>query len=188
MNKDSDVVKNMKKPSQTHRGVSVVHKVGFQPAKQVYRKVSKKNNVNTSGNKKKYVEPTIEVSKSNPFDVLNLVENVVDLGTNGRTSNLASKKVNSSGSSFWNVDSNSISDHDSEDEVASVDNDMAKFFASKNVGYGTNSLLEQWKEFYGNGEHDYDPDDDMYEGHDIPDKIQDICDNLDIKVRGHKKK
>ncbi|GKD25546.1 hypothetical protein Tco_1231760 [Tanacetum coccineum] len=202
MNKDSDVVKNMKKPSRTHRGVSVGHKVGFQPAKQVYRKVSKKNNVSTSGNKKKDVEPTIEVSKSNPFDVLNSVENDVDLGTNGRTSNLASKIANSSGSSFWNVDSSSINDegkpltmidssgdHDSEDEVASVDNDMAKFLASKDVGYGTNSLLEQWKEFYGNGEYDYDPyDDDMYEGQDIPDKIQDICDNLDIKVRGRKKK
>ncbi|GJT50362.1 hypothetical protein Tco_0976519 [Tanacetum coccineum] len=30
----------------------------------------------------------------------------------------------------------SLSDHDSDDEVASVDNDMAKFFASKDVGYG----------------------------------------------------
>nr|GEX57663.1 hypothetical protein [Tanacetum cinerariifolium] len=57
-----------------------------------------------------------------------------------------------------------LSDHDSEDEIASVDNDMAKFLASKNVGYGTNSLLEQWKKSYGDGEYDYDPyDDDMYE-------------------------
>ncbi|GJS48007.1 copia protein [Tanacetum coccineum] len=31
-------------------------------------------------------------------------------------------------------------------------------------------------------------DDDIYEGQDIPDKIQDICDNLDIKVRGRKKR
>ncbi|GJU86281.1 stigma-specific STIG1 family protein [Tanacetum coccineum] len=209
MNKDSNVVKNMKKPSQTHRGVPIGHKVGFQPAKQVYRQVSKKNNVSTSGNKKKDVEPIIEVSKSNPFDVLNSVENDVDLGTNGGTSYMASKEVNSSGSSFCNVDSSSISttpivdkidkmerliidgmttlvddedkpltrvdsssDHDSEDEVASVDNDMAKFLASKDVGYGTNSLLEQWKESYRNGEYDYDPyDDDMYEGQDIPNKI-----------------
>ncbi|GKB89677.1 ribonuclease H-like domain-containing protein [Tanacetum coccineum] len=38
---------------------------------------------------------------------------------------------------------------------------------------------------YENGDYDEDPyDDDMYEGHDIPDKIQDICDNLDIRVRG----
>nr|GEZ07938.1 hypothetical protein [Tanacetum cinerariifolium] len=33
-------------------------------------------------------------------------------------------------------------DYDSEDEVASVDNEMASFFAREN-GYGTNSLLEQ---------------------------------------------
>ncbi|GKD34912.1 hypothetical protein Tco_1250421 [Tanacetum coccineum] len=66
---------------------------------------------------------------------------------------------------------------------------MTNFLASKDVGYGTNGLLEQWKESYGNGEYDYDSyDDDMYEGQDISDKIQDICDNLDIKVRGRKKK
>ncbi|GKB27920.1 hypothetical protein Tco_0867321 [Tanacetum coccineum] len=225
-NKVSNVVKNMKKPSKTPRGVPVGPKVGFKPAKQVYRQVSKKNNVNTSGNKKKDVEPTIEVSNSNPFDVLNLVKNDVDMGTHGGTLILTSKKANSSGSSFWNVDTcntsttlivekidkmerliidgtatlvddegkpltrvDSLSDHDSEDKVASVDNDMANFLASKDVGYGTNSLLEQWKESYEDEEYDYDPyDDDMYEGQDIPDKIQDICDNLYIKVQGRKKK
>nr|GEU95622.1 hypothetical protein [Tanacetum cinerariifolium] len=54
---------------------------------------------------------------------------------------------------------NSLGNHDREDEVAS--------------------------ESYEDGEYDYDPSgDDMYEGHDIPNMIQDICDNLDIKVRG----
>ncbi|GJU97304.1 hypothetical protein Tco_1326575 [Tanacetum coccineum] len=38
-------------------------------------------------------------------------------------------------------------DYDSEDEVASVDNGMAKFLAKKD-GYGTQSLLEQWTESY----------------------------------------
>ncbi|GJZ24800.1 hypothetical protein Tco_0562259 [Tanacetum coccineum] len=53
----------------------------------------------------------------------------------------------------------------------------------------TQSLLEQWKESYENDDYEYDPyDDDMYEGQDIPDKLQAICDNLDIKVRGRKKK
>ncbi|GJV25551.1 hypothetical protein Tco_1378246 [Tanacetum coccineum] len=76
-------------------------------------------------------------------------------------------------------------DYDSEDEVASVDNEMASFLAKKD-GYGTQSLLEQWKESYENGDYEYDPyDDDMYEGQDIPDKLQAICDNLDIKVKGH---
>ncbi|GJR54388.1 reverse transcriptase [Tanacetum coccineum] len=63
-------------------------------------------------------------------------------------------------------------EHDSEDEVASVDNDMANFLASKMDGYGTNSLLEQWRESYVNGDYDFDPHDDyMYEDQDIPDKI-----------------
>ncbi|GKB61557.1 hypothetical protein Tco_0917743 [Tanacetum coccineum] len=78
----------------------------------------------------------------------------------------------------------SSGDYDSEDEVASVDNEMASFF-TKNDGYGTNSLLEQWKETYENDDYDYDPyDDDIYEGQKVPEKIQSICDNLDIKVRG----
>ncbi|GKE61013.1 hypothetical protein Tco_1511380 [Tanacetum coccineum] len=45
------------------------------------------------------------------------------------------------------------------------------------------------RETYGNGDFDYDPyDDDMCEDHEILDDIQSICDNLDIKVRGRKKK
>ncbi|GKE50651.1 hypothetical protein Tco_1481909, partial [Tanacetum coccineum] len=179
----SGVAKNLKKPNQVPRCVSVGPKVGFKP--EIYRPVSKKNNANTSKNKKKDVEPTNEVSNSNPFDVLNSVKNDVDLGINGGTSNLASKKANSSGYSFWNVGSSSTSTtpivekidkierlvidekvtlvddegkslkkvdssgvHDSEDEVELVDNGLASFLASKKVGYGTNSLLEQWKKTY----------------------------------------
>ncbi|GKB51304.1 hypothetical protein Tco_0902057 [Tanacetum coccineum] len=176
----SGVAKNLKKHSQAPRGVPLGLKVGFKPAKQVYRPVSKKHNANTSENKKKDVEPKKEVSNLILFKVLNSVKNDVDLGTNGGTSNLASKKANSSGSSFWNVRSSSTSttpvvekidkierliidkkvtlvndegkplekvdssgDYDSEDEVKSVDNEMTSFLASKKVGYGTNSLLEQ---------------------------------------------
>ncbi|GJS52818.1 hypothetical protein Tco_0626180 [Tanacetum coccineum] len=66
---------------------------------------------------------------------------------------------------------------------------MESFLALKQVVYDTNSLLEQWKESYENANYDYDPyDDDMYECQDVPDKIQSICDKLDIKVRGRKKK
>ncbi|GJZ10523.1 putative reverse transcriptase domain-containing protein [Tanacetum coccineum] len=101
----TEVVKNMKKPSQTPRGVPVGPRVGFKPVKQVYRRVSKKNTVNTSGNKKKDVKLTIEVSNLNPFDVLNSIENNVDFGTNGDTPNLASRKANSSGSLSRNVES-----------------------------------------------------------------------------------
>ncbi|GKB90707.1 hypothetical protein Tco_0962979, partial [Tanacetum coccineum] len=196
-----DVAKNLKKPSQASKGVSVGPKVGFKPAKE-YKPVSKKPTANTSGNKKKAVEPTKEVSNSNSFDVLNLVDNDEELGTNGGTSNLASNRANSIGS-FWNVETSSIAttpiiekigkiekliidgkvtlvdddgnllkkvnypdDHDSEDDVESVDNDMARSMALENDPY----------------------DDDMYELRDLLDKLQEICNNLDIRVRGHRKK
>ncbi|GJU18472.1 hypothetical protein Tco_1146438 [Tanacetum coccineum] len=59
----------------------------------------------------------------------------------------------------------SSDDHDSDDEVASVNYDMANFLASIKVGYGTNSLLEQWQESYENDYYDFNSyDDDMYEG------------------------
>nr|GFB80558.1 hypothetical protein [Tanacetum cinerariifolium] len=54
-------------------------------------------------------------------------------------------------------------DHDIEDEVESVDNDLARCMASERVGFGTT-------------------------GQETPDKIHSICDNLDITVRGRKKK
>nr|GEY81246.1 hypothetical protein [Tanacetum cinerariifolium] len=70
-----------------------------------------------------------------------------------------------------------------------VDNDMARSMATERVGFDTKSLLEQLRDSYENSDYDEDPyDDNMYEGQDLPDKIQDICDNLDIRVRGRKKK
>ncbi|GKB72615.1 hypothetical protein Tco_0934027 [Tanacetum coccineum] len=174
----SGEAKNLKKPSQTPRGVPVGLKVGFKPTK-AYRLVFKNPTTNTSSNKMKGVEPTKEVSNSNPFDVLNSVVNDVELGTNVGTLNLASNEANSSGSSFWNVKTSSTyttsivdkirklekliidekvtlvdddgqplkkvdysGDHDSEDEVESVDNDMARSMALERVGFGTKSLLE----------------------------------------------
>ncbi|GJX31318.1 hypothetical protein Tco_0241173, partial [Tanacetum coccineum] len=189
------VAKNLKKPSQAPRGVLVSSKVGFKPVKQAYRPVSTQPTTNTSRNKKNDVEPTKKVSNSNLFDVLNSVKNDLDLGTNRGTSNLFEKLiingkvtlVDDEGKLVKKVDYSV--DHDSKDEVASVDNDMARFMASKKVGFGTNSFLEQWRDTYENDDYDYDPyNDDMYEGQEIPDKIQAICDNLDIKVRGRKKK
>ncbi|GJV24134.1 hypothetical protein Tco_1376829 [Tanacetum coccineum] len=129
-------------------------KAGFKQAKQVYRPVSKKTNANTIINKKKNMERTKEDSNSNLFDVLNSVENDDDLVTNGRTLNLTIDKiikrliideevtlVDDEGKPLENVDSSG--DHDSEDEVESVDNEMTSFLASMKVSYGTNSLLEQ---------------------------------------------
>ncbi|GJS24293.1 retrovirus-related pol polyprotein from transposon TNT 1-94 [Tanacetum coccineum] len=58
-----------------------------------------------------------------------------------------------------------LGDLGNDDEVEPVDNEMVTFWASKptGVGYGPESLLEQWKE--SNAKDDCDPyDDDMYEG------------------------
>ncbi|GJW85408.1 retrotransposon protein, putative, ty1-copia subclass [Tanacetum coccineum] len=211
--------KTIKKPNQTSRGVPVGPKVGFKPQKE-YRPVPKKPNASLSGNKKNGMEPTIKVSNSNPFDVLNSVDNDVELGTNGETTNLVNNEANSSGSSFTNVDNSSTGttliigkigkfkyllssgqailvdnagnplkkvelpgDCGNEDEVASIDNDMSRSLALERVGFGTQSLREQWRDSYGNGDYDEDPyDDDMYKGQDITQEIEAICDNLDIRV------
>nr|GFB39968.1 hypothetical protein [Tanacetum cinerariifolium] len=95
--------KTMMKPSQTSHGVSVGLKIGFKPQKE-YRPISKKPNASSSGNKKKGVEPTIEVSNSNPFDVLNSLDHDVEFGTNGGTTNLVNNRATYSGSSFMNAD------------------------------------------------------------------------------------
>ncbi|GJU63422.1 hypothetical protein Tco_1245257, partial [Tanacetum coccineum] len=94
--------KTVKKPSQTFRGVLVGPKIGFKPQKE-YRPIPKKPNASSSGNKKKGVEPT-KVSNSNPFDVLNSVDNDVEFGTNRGTTNLVNNGATLSGSSFINID------------------------------------------------------------------------------------
>ncbi|GJX15725.1 hypothetical protein Tco_0216557 [Tanacetum coccineum] len=220
--------KTVKKPSQTSRGVSVGPKMCFKPPKE-YRPVPKKP-TSSSGNKKKGVEPTIEVSNSNPFDVLNLVDNDVKFGTNGGTTNLVNNRDTSSGSSFMDIyndeefasntpigekidkierqicegklrlldnDGNplvptGIVESDSEVEVVFDETANLRISTSgkdgSDKGYGTNSLLEQWRDSYPDND-DYDPyDDDMYENHDLSEHLQSICDDLDITVRGRKKK
>nr|GEY21070.1 hypothetical protein [Tanacetum cinerariifolium] len=138
-NKVSDVVKNIKKPSQTPRGVSVGLKVGFQPTKKVYRHVSKKNNVYTSGNKKKDAEPTKENAESSSPSTTPIVEKIDKIERliiDGTVT-----FVDDEGIPLIMIDSSG--DHDSDHEVALVDNGMANFLASKDVGYDTSSLLEQ---------------------------------------------
>ncbi|GJX70525.1 hypothetical protein Tco_0307696 [Tanacetum coccineum] len=51
----------------------------------------------------------------------------------------------------------SVGENESEDEIASVYNDMARSMANEKVGFGTQSLLEQRKDSYGNGDYDDDP-------------------------------
>ncbi|GKE27797.1 hypothetical protein Tco_1443181 [Tanacetum coccineum] len=156
-------------------------------------------NASSSGNKKKGVEPTIEVSNLNPFDVLNSVDNDVEFGTNG-TTNLVNNEATSSGSSFMNIDndeeyaSNTLIGKKIDKIESPICEETANLRIStsgkdgSDKGYGTNSLLEQWRDSYPNN-NDYDPyDDDMYENHDLSKHLQSICDDLDITVRGRKKK
>nr|GEY22537.1 hypothetical protein [Tanacetum cinerariifolium] len=95
--------KTVKKPSQTSRGVPIGPKKSFKPQKE-YRPIPKKPNASSSGNKKKCVEPTIDVNNSNQFDVLTSVDNDVEFGTNGGTTNLVNNGATLSRSSFMNVD------------------------------------------------------------------------------------
>ncbi|GJZ71301.1 proteasome subunit alpha type-5 [Tanacetum coccineum] len=156
--------KILTKPNQALRGVSAGPKVGFKLVKE-YRHVSKKLTANTSDE---------------------------ELGTNGGTSNLASNGANSSGTLFWNVETSSTSTTPIVDKIGKLDKliiegivtlvaDVGKPIKKETVGFCTKSMLEQWTDSYGNGDYDEDPyDDDMYEDQDLPDKLQDICDNLDI--------
>nr|GEV16681.1 hypothetical protein [Tanacetum cinerariifolium] len=157
---------------------------GFKPYKE-YRHVPKQSTAGSNGNKKKGEEPIIEVSNSNPFDVLNLVDNDVekfkDLITSGQAI-----VVDKEGNPLKKVEFSG--EDDGEDKVASVDNDMARSLAYER-GFGFQSLLEQWMDSYGNGDYDDDPyDDDMYKRQDLSHELQAICNNLDIHVRGRNKK
>nr|GFA48663.1 hypothetical protein [Tanacetum cinerariifolium] len=212
--------KNPKKTSQAPKGILVGSKMAFK-LNQEYRHVTKKHTANSSGNKKKCVDSTSKVSDSNPFEVLNSVDNDVEMGINGghqilirsgliqadlrsgiitSTTPIMDKigkfedliidgqatRVDEAGNPLKTVEY--PGDHDSEDEVALVDNDMTRSLASERTGFGTQSLLEQWTDSYGNGDYDEDLyDDDMYEGQDLSEEIQTICDKLDIRVRGRKK-
>nr|GEU82983.1 hypothetical protein [Tanacetum cinerariifolium] len=136
------------------------------------------------------VEPTIEVSNSNLFDVVNSVDHDVEFDTNGGTTNLVNNEATSSGSSFINIDNNGefasnthigekidkierkickgklrlldnegnplvptgIVESDSQVKVVFNETANLRISMSGNDGsdkcYGTNSLLEQWRDSY----------------------------------------
>ncbi|GKA96171.1 retrotransposon protein, putative, ty1-copia subclass [Tanacetum coccineum] len=78
-------------PRQDTRGVSVGPNVIFKLTKQIYKPISNKNGVGTSGNKMQAKVTRQEVSNSNLFDTVNSIENDDDLGTNGGISKSAGK-------------------------------------------------------------------------------------------------
>nr|GFA06564.1 hypothetical protein [Tanacetum cinerariifolium] len=131
--------------------------VGFKPTKE-YTPVTKKHTANSSDNKKKGVEPYTQVSDLNPFEVLNSGVNDLKMGTTGGRQ-----------MKFEDLLTDGL--------VILVDE----------AGFGTHSLMEQWRDSYGNSDYDEDPYDDMYDGQDLYKEIQTIWDSLDIRVRGRKK-
>nr|GEZ99028.1 hypothetical protein [Tanacetum cinerariifolium] len=168
---------SLKKTSQTPKGISIGQKMGFKP-KQVFQPVSKKSTDNTCGKKKNNSESTKEISKSNHFEVLTSVDNDVDLGTNEGISNSADKGtgklmfVDDEGNPLV---STGIVDSDSEVKVLFDETANLRLSTSdkgrSDKGYGTNTLLEQWRNSYTDND-DYDPyDDDMYENHDMSEHL-----------------
>ncbi|GJW84124.1 transposase, MuDR, MULE transposase domain protein [Tanacetum coccineum] len=177
-NLSSDVAKKLKNPRQAARGVSIGHKVGLKPVKQVYRQVLK-NITNTSGKKKQDVVPIQEVSNSKLFNALNSDENDDDLDTSGGNSKLVGKgSLNVAlGSSSNTLIIDKIDKLERQIfDVEVVFDETANLMASTSFdgesdrGYGTNSQLEKLRET--KWDDDYDSyDDDLYESHDMSDHL-----------------
>ncbi|GJS51426.1 stigma-specific STIG1 family protein [Tanacetum coccineum] len=102
--------------------------VGFKLAKE-YRPVSKNPTANTSGNKKKGLDPTkgnVETSSTSTTPIVDKIGKLKKLIVDGKVT-----LVDDDGKPLKKV--NYPGDHDSEHEVESVDNDMARSMASKGV-------------------------------------------------------
>nr|GEW85360.1 hypothetical protein [Tanacetum cinerariifolium] len=179
------VTKNLKKTSQIPKGIPGGQKMGFKPTKHKFINLSIKNLLPTmAGIRRKiwillmseeanYNGSSFWNAKSSSPSTIPIIEKI------NKMENIIifwkASLVDNEGKPLRKVDD------DSEDEVASDDNEMASFLAKKD-GYGTQSLLEQWKDSHELDDYEYDPyDDDMYEGHEIPEMLQAFCDNLDIK-------
>ncbi|GJX70668.1 hypothetical protein Tco_0307839 [Tanacetum coccineum] len=133
--------KTMKKPSQTSRGVSVGPKKGFKPQKE-YRPVPKNPNASFSGSKKKGVEPTIE------FDSTTFIGEKIDK---------IERQIYEGKLRLLDNDGNplvptGIVESDSEVEVVFDETANLRISTSgkdgSDKGYGTNILLEQWRDSY----------------------------------------
>nr|GEV04783.1 hypothetical protein [Tanacetum cinerariifolium] len=185
--------KTVKKPSQTSRDVPVGPKIGSKPQKE-YRHIPKKPNASSIGNKKKAVEPTIELI------LFMNTDNDGEFACNtpiGEKIDKIERQIGEDKLRLLDNDGNplvptGIVESDSEVEVVFDETANLRIFTSdkdeSDKGYDTNSLLEQWRDSYLDND-DYDPyDDDMYENHDLSEHLQSICDDLDITVCGMKKK
>ncbi|GJV49079.1 cytokinin dehydrogenase 3-like protein [Tanacetum coccineum] len=127
-----------------------------------YRPVLKKPTASSSGNKKKGVEPIIEVGNSNQFDVINSVDNDGEFGTNSSNTPIGEKidkierQICEGKLRLLDNDGNplvptGIVESDSEVEVVYDETANLRISTSgkdgSDKGYGTNNLLEQVEGF-----------------------------------------
>ncbi|GKC36340.1 hypothetical protein Tco_1048724 [Tanacetum coccineum] len=121
------------------------------------------------------------VLNSNPFDVLNLIDNDVEFGINGGTTNLVNNGATTSGSSSMNIDN----DGEFASDTPIVSTDIMESDSEVEVVFDETANLK----ISTSDNNDYDPyDDDMYENHDLSEHLQSICDDFDITVRDRKNK
>ncbi|GKE43702.1 hypothetical protein Tco_1470986, partial [Tanacetum coccineum] len=118
---------------------------------------------------------TKEVSKSNPFEVLTSIDDDVDLGTNEGISNLADKGTINFSSSNTPIGEkiDKIERQICEGKLRFVDDNGNPLIPieGNDKDYGTNRLLEKWRDYYPDND-DYDQyDDDMYENHDMSEHL-----------------
>ncbi|GJV25256.1 RNA-directed DNA polymerase, eukaryota, reverse transcriptase zinc-binding domain protein [Tanacetum coccineum] len=177
--------KNLKKPSQTSRGVPAGSKIVLNSIDNDMELGTNEGTINLVNNEATSSGSSfmnVDNSSTRTTPIIDKIGKFEELLTSGKAT-----LVDEADNPLKKVEY--PDDYDSEDEVASVDNDMARSMASKRVGFDTQSLLEQWKDSYGNDDYDEDPyDDDMYEGQDLSQELQAIYDNLNIRVRGRKNK
>ncbi|GJX04138.1 hypothetical protein Tco_0190054 [Tanacetum coccineum] len=124
--------------------------------KQVYQPVSKKNGANTSGKKEQ-----VDLDRQELIDAFDSPTTTPSIE---RINNLQRKMLDG--------------------KLVLVDDDgkpLKSLNSGSTSGYGTKSLLEQWRETKVDG--DYDPyDDDLYDGYDMSENLRAIYDYLDIKA------
>ncbi|GJV20783.1 hypothetical protein Tco_1369803 [Tanacetum coccineum] len=143
---------------------------------------SEKKNVKKPSQTSRGVEPTIECASNTPIVAkIDKIERQIGEGKLRLLDNDGNPLVPTG-----------IVESDSEVEVVFDETANLRIPTSgkdrSDKGYGTNSLLEQLRDSYLDNDDYYPYDDDMYENHDLSEHLQFICDDLDITVRGKKKK
>ncbi|GJV26294.1 hypothetical protein Tco_1378989 [Tanacetum coccineum] len=182
----SDTVLN--NPRQATKGVRVGPKVSFKSTKQIYRPISNKNGANTNVEDDDDFGTNVRDLNSAGKGYLNVVHDSSSNTPIIVKIDKIERKILDGKLTFVDDDGNPLvptGNVDSDSEVEVVFDETTNLEASTSFkcgsdrGYGTNSLLEQWRET--KRDDDYDPyDDDLYESHYMSDHLQAICDDLDI--------